>query len=284
MTPTMIRTFFIKKTWRASGRLNSWLRWSGCCLVFLALLSAQQSSCRRKMPGEIIAPATAARSSAFLLQQLEQQQHQQINTLSARASIYAENDAMAVEAYANLIWIRDSVLWLNIKKMGIEAARALITRDSVFIINRLEKTYQIKAIDALQREYSLPEGFPLLQQLILGAAWLVPDLDLQADIKDSLHRLSGSNPQFSTDYRLEEGSFVLRREMFLQKRDSRLMAVQFGQFEKLAGAGIFPYIRRIEIFSPESGTIKLDIELSEVEINEAKSYRFEIPSHYRREE
>lgn len=268
-----------------TGRLgNSLLSSTGYFLLLLLFASAQQSSCRRRIPSESIVPATSVRSNSFLLQKLENQDVDKINTLSARATIYAENEGMAVEAYANLIWIRDSVLWLNVKKLGIEAARALITRDSVFILNRLEKTYQVMAIDALQREYSLPEGFPLLQQLLLGSAWLSADMDLQASVKDSLHRLSGSNAQFTADYRLEEGSFVLRKEVFLQKRDSRLLAVQFGQFAKLSGAGIFPYLRRIEMFSPETGNARLDLEFSDVEINEPKSYRFEIPPHYQREE
>lgn len=270
---------------RASGKSNARLfRMANYALLFLITISAQQSSCRRHMPSETLVAATQPQSAAFLINQLDQQRSYKIQTLSARATIYAENEGMAVEAYANLIWIRDSVLWLNVKKLGIEAARALITRDSVFIINRLEKTYSAQSIDALQREYSLPEGFDLLQQLIVGSAWRPSELELQADIKDSLHRLSGSNAQFTADYRLEEGSYVLRREMFLQKRDARLLHVEFGRFDKLAGAGIFPYLRRIEVFSPESGTLRLELQLSDVKINEPKSYRFEIPSHYKREE
>lgn len=246
------------------------------------LISAQQSSCKRKLPQEQIIPATTARSEPFLKEQLHRKIFEDWESLSARAKIYTESSVLTTEAYANLIWIRDSALWLNVKKLGIEAVRALVTRDSIFVINRLDKTYQAQAIESLQREYSLPDGFPFLQQFLLSKAWLAEDIDLRADIQDSLHRLSGSNSRFAVDYRIEEGSFVLRRETFVQQRDSRILSLLFGGFDRLQGAGIFPYIRRIEAFSPETGSVSLDLEFTDIEINVPKSYRFEVPDHYTR--
>lgn len=255
--------------------------WGGLLLLFMG---AKQTGCSRKIPGDTIVPATSVRSSDFLFKQLEQRKPPEIESLAARAKIYAEGDGMAVEASANLIWIRDSVLWMNVKKLGIEAARVLVTRDSVFILNRLDKTFEARAMASLQREYSLPEGFPFLQYFLLASAWLPADMAFQADIKDDLHRLSGSNHMLAADYRLEEGSFVLRRETFVQQRDSRILSLQFGGFEKLSGAGIFPYIRRIEAFSPETGALNLDLVLTDIETNVPKSYRFDIPAHYQRME
>lgn len=257
-------------------------RIAGLMLLLFLFLAAQQNSCRRQLSDERIQPAVTPRSSDFLLRRLAENRQENIRTLSAHAKIYAESDGMAVEAQANLIWIRDSVLWLNVKKLGVEAARALISRDSVIILNRLDNTYVQSDFTTLQHNYSLPDGFPFLQDLLLSAAWFSPDLSLEADIRDSLHRLSGSNPLFSAEYRIEEGAFVLRQETFIQPRDSRILTLQYGEFKKLNGAGLFPYIRRIQVFSPESGALRLDIEFTAIEVNVPKSYRFEIPAHYER--
>lgn len=254
--------------------------------LLLLFSSAQQTGCRRKTSasGEGMVPATTNRSSDYLIKQLRKKNLDEIKTLTARAKIYAQGEGMAIEANANLVWIRDSALWVNVKKLGIEAARALVTRDSVFMINRLESTYSAQDVSALQRQFSLPEGFPLLQHLVLASAWLSPDMLLQADIKDSLHRLSGANNQYSIDYRIEEGSYHLRRETFVQQRDARILTLEFDQFKKLPGAGVFPYLRRIEAFSPDNGTVHLEIEFTDVEFNAPASFRFEIPAHYRRAE
>lgn len=253
--------------------------------LFLFFISAQQTGCRKKnISDDEVVPATTTRSSDFLVKQLRKKNLDEMHSLTARAKVFAEGDGMAIEANANFVWIRDSALWVNVKKLGIEAVRALVTRDSVFIINRLENTYTAKDLGSLQRQYSLPEGFPLLQQLMLASAWLTPDMLLQSDIKDSLHRLIGANNQYSIDYRIEEGSYHLRSETFVQQRDARILTLKFDQFKKLPGAGVFPYLRRIEAFSPDNGAVNLEIEFTDVEFNTPATFRFDIPAHYRRAE
>src|SRR5690606_1391550 len=128
-------------------------------------------------------PATEVRSAGFLVEKLKNRDVSGIKTLTARAEIFAEGEGRSVAANANIIWIRDSVLWVNVKKLGVEAARALVTKDSIYLINRLDKTYSIKGLESLQKQYSLPAGFALLQDAVLASAWFFPDIDLQSDIK-----------------------------------------------------------------------------------------------------
>ncbi len=229
-------------------------------------------------------PATTVRSSDFLIRQLQKKNLDKVETLSARARVYVDNGGINMEANANLIWIRDSILWVNVKKLGIEAVRALVTRDSVFVLNRLERSYSANSLQALERQYSLPEGFPLLQHLVLASAWISPEIALQSDIKENLHRLAGSNHRYTVDYRIEEGTYRLRQQVFVQQPDARVLNLQFDEFKKLPGACTFPYLRRIEAFSPEYGMVHVEIEFSDVEINVPKPYRFDIPAHYQRTE
>lgn len=249
-------------------------------LLLLFCLSAKDSGCRRREPAKPAAPATQTRPADFLLRKLNSRDLSGIKALSARAQIYAEGGGQSVSANANIIWIRDSILWVNIRKLGIEAARALITKDSIFLINRLDKTYSARGLESLQKQYSLPEGFPLLQQVVLASAWFFPDILLQSDIRDELHRLSGANGSHGVEYRLEEGSFALRTETFVQPKDARTLTLGFGDYKKLPGAGLFPYLRSIEAYSPETGAVRLELELSDIDIESPKNYRFEIPGHY----
>jgi len=250
--------------------------------ALLFCLSAKDSGCSRKNMSGPATPATEARSPDFLLEKLKNRDLSEVHTLTARANIFAEGEGQSVAANANIIWIRDSVLWVNVKKLGIEAMRALVTKDSVYLINRLDKTYSVRGLGSLQRQYSLPEGFPLLQTAVLASAWFFPDISLQSDIKEELHRLSGSSEHSGAEYRLEEGSFYLRSETFVQQRDARSLTLGFGEYKKLPGAGLFPYLRSIEAYSPETGALRLEFELSDVEVNIPKNYKFEIPEHYER--
>ena len=254
----------------------------GILLMALLFLSASDTGCKRKGPSGPARPATEVRSAGFLTSKLKEHDVSGIKILSAHAEIFAEGQGQSVAANANIIWIRDSVLWVNVKKFGVEAARALVTKDSVYLINRLDKTYSIKGLESLQRLYSLPAGFSLLQDAVLASAWFFPDISLQSDIKEDLHRLTGSNGRSGAEYRLEEGTFILRSESFVQQRDAQVVTLGFNGYKKLAGAGMFPYLRSIEAYSPETGALRLDLELSNVEVNVPKNYRFEIPEHYER--
>ncbi|MFN0173246.1 MAG: DUF4292 domain-containing protein [Saprospiraceae bacterium] len=247
----------------------------------LMLLSAKETGCRRSPNFVETRPATEVRSQEFLKKKLRNNEHPNLNFVNAQAKVFMESDGQSMGATANIIWIRDSVIWLNIKKFGLEAARVLVTRDSVFVLNRLEKTYTSREFESLQRQYSLPAGFDLVQSLLLASPWFFSDMTLDSGIKDGLHRLSGSNGRFAADYQMEEPSFWLRQEIFFQPRDARNLSVQFENYKKTELAGWFPYLRSIEAHSPESGDLRLSIELNDVEFNVPKSFRFEIPKHYK---
>lgn len=249
---------------------------------FLALTSAKESGCKRRSGADGESKATSPRSVDFLRKKLLQQDHTQLQQLNAQAQVYVEGNGQSIAASANIIWIRDSVLWLNIRKFGLEAVRALVTKDSVFVLNRLDKTYSARGLESLQRQYSLPAGFELMQSMLLAAAWVIPDVPLESDVKDGYHRLSGSNGRTAADYRLADEHFWLRQEIFLQPRDAQTMSVLFENYKKTDVTGWFPYLRTLEAYSPDNGNLKLSIELHDVEFNVPKSYRFEIPQHYER--
>lgn len=247
----------------------------------LFLLGAADGGCRRQSPSEVVRPAGEPRSAVFLLEKLHRNEMAGVNTFSARADIFASGNGESVNANANILWIRDSVLWLNVRKFGIEAIRALVTRDSVFVLDRLNDTYTAQGLDALQRAYGLPGGFGLLEHLVLGTAWLPSDASWQAGVQDGLHRLAGANGRFTADYRVEESGWRLRHVSFLEKMDARSLNLDFERFKKLDGAPAgFPYLRRIAAYSPEGGALQLELEFSDVQINVPKAYRFEIPAHY----
>lgn len=254
-------------------------------LLSFALISAHDSGCRQK-PLSDATPrvATQVRPAPFLVEKLRSHDLGDVKTLSASARIFYEGNGQSISANANLVWVRDSVLWLNVKKLGIEAIRALVTPDSVWVINRLDKTYAAHSIESLQRQYGLPGGFAAVQHTLLGSAWLLPGLDLRADLADGQHRLSGADGIFGAEYYLDEGAFRLRRESFFQKKEARNAVFTFEDYKKLPHAGHFPYLRRVEAAAPESGNTRLEIELSNVEINVPKTWRFEIPAHYERME
>ena len=63
---------------------------------------------------------------------------------------------------------RDSIIWVTAGLLGVEGVRAVLTRDSVRVINKLEKTYFTGGYDYLSKLLNVPVSFAQMQALVLG--------------------------------------------------------------------------------------------------------------------
>jgi hypothetical protein len=91
-------------------------------------------------------------------------------TFTSKVNIdYRGSDGKNYNLNANLRMQRDSAIWISVNAvLGIEALRVLITKDSVKLIDKLNKTYQAHSISYLQTTTALPLDLPTLQDLIIG--------------------------------------------------------------------------------------------------------------------
>lgn len=118
-------------------------------------------------PVETIEPDTAETISSVLnkINKID------YKTFSAKAEVdYSENsNNNSFDAKINMY--KDSMIWVSITgPLGIEVARALITKDSVKVMNKLNRDYIIRRIDYLQNQLGLPLSLSALQDLLVGNA------------------------------------------------------------------------------------------------------------------
>ncbi len=63
---------------------------------------------------------------------------------------------------------KDSIVWLSVTAtMGVEVLRAKVSNDSVWMLNRMEKTYLAEPLDSLAIQLGMPLSLPWLQNLLL---------------------------------------------------------------------------------------------------------------------
>ena len=84
--------------------------------------------------------------------------------ISAESSIGDKSNSFS----ANLRIRTDSVIWLSISSLGIEAARIIITRDSVKVVDRINSKYELADFSYINRVFQLATNFDMLQSLLLG--------------------------------------------------------------------------------------------------------------------
>jgi len=89
--------------------------------------------------------------------------------ISMRGDIEANFTGDNVRAKYTMRLKRDSVLWMSINGFGIEAIRIKANPDSVRILNRIERTYQILSFKDFAASVHAPVNFTLFQSAVLGS-------------------------------------------------------------------------------------------------------------------
>ena len=131
-------------------------------IAFLVLLLAVTSCASRK---KTVAPTPP----------------QSFEWLTSNLDIQAEGNGMAFDDLSGQLRIRkDSLVWLSITAtMGVEVLRAKVNNDSVWILNRLEKTYLAEPLDTVSAQLGLPLSLPLVQTLLLDNNEGLPPVENQ---------------------------------------------------------------------------------------------------------
>ena len=108
-------------------------------------------------------------------------QPQAFEWLTANLSIQAEdNDVLFDDLSGQLRMRKDSLVWLSVTAtMGVEVMRAKVSSDSVWIVNRLEKTYLAEPLDTVSAQLGMPFSLPWIQTLLLDNNEGLPPVENQ---------------------------------------------------------------------------------------------------------
>ena len=251
-------------------------------LIITIVIGLSSTSCRSKKNPDGSA-AVKSKSAKFLVKKIEQDKID-VKWLDAKAKIDFKTDDIAQSATLYIRMCKDSAIWMVGKKFGFEGVRALVTPDSVFMLDRLQNQYRVSDMSLIQNQFSLPLSFYDLQDIILGNLILVPDTkSLSTAIDQKQYHLSEKEAgEMTKDYWLNGYSYSPERMRFTMPAQNRAALIENGDHRKIDGAGLFSHDRYLNFRSPETGEVILDMEFTKVAVNEPVSLKFEVPSHYER--
>lgn len=133
-------------------------------IAFLVLLLATTSCASRK---KTVAPV----------------QPQAFEWLTANMTIQAEVNGQSYNDLSGQLRMRkDSLIWVSVTAtMGVEVLRAKVSNDSVWLLNRLEKTYLAEHVDSLDQQIGPLFGLrlPFVQFVLLDNIEGIPPVENQ---------------------------------------------------------------------------------------------------------
>lgn len=204
-------------------------------------------------------------------------------TFSAKINVdYQGSDGKKYDVNAFVRMKKDSIIWISINGLlGIEGMRVLIDKDSVRILNKLDKEYQVRAISYLQELASLPLDLATFQDIIIGnPVFLDTSIVSFTTNGNSITMLSygewfkhlitmNNNDHLVLNSKLDDADVLRNRTCYLGYSD----------YENKKGQN-FSTTRVISV----TEKTKLDIKLNfkQYEFNEMLTFPFSIPKNYRK--
>ena len=106
---------------------------------------------------------------------------QSFEWLTAKFDIQVEGSGLSFDDLSGQLRMRkDSLVWLSVTAtMGVEVFRAKLSHDSVWILNRMEKTYLAEPLDTVSIQLGIPLSLPLVQTLLLDNNEGIPPVENQ---------------------------------------------------------------------------------------------------------
>ncbi|MCI5080833.1 MAG: DUF4292 domain-containing protein [Saprospiraceae bacterium] len=221
------------------------------------------------------------KDSDYLLNQLLEKELD-FEWFSAKARISYQDDAQGITVSSTIRMKKDSLVWLNVKKLGFEIARVLITPDSVHVMDRFNKEYYVEGIDYVEKMYNIPSDLGTIQNMLMGKAIVLTKENLKTRLDTDAYFISGQNQQLENQFWLGSTDLLLQRTLLKDKNAARTIRLDYQEYGELDDARKFSYLRKLNMDSQETGRVDVEINFSNVEINVPKQIRFEVPSRYTR--
>jgi hypothetical protein len=178
----------------------------------------------------------------------------------------------------NVRILRDSVIWMQISKLGFEVGRMLVTPDSAFFINRLEHSYgKYRAKDFL-REYNVPADFEMFSKVFTAGAYIpsqATEIEEEDDGSIIVYGSAGVTAQHWFDANMLSKSFIT------DDTDHEWTA-EYSAYQKANTGQQFPYKRSNVVMINGQANV-FDLEYSSVELDVPQQFPFSIPSHYEKQ-
>jgi hypothetical protein len=184
---------------------------------------------------------------------------------------------------------KDSLIWASMTgPVGIEGVRVKILRDSVWIINRIEKSFMATNFDTLSRMLNFKVDFEMLQAIILGNMPITDYDSNSVSNEGNFIRIRQKAREIEIDNYLNPQSRKLEQLKLFDPKTQNILNLLYQSFVDHQGV-LFPHSSKITVKytnkdSQKIEDTKIDIDYSEVEFtDQALAFPFNIPEKYRRQ-
>lgn len=216
------------------------------------------------------------------------------DTYNSKANIKVSTATESLSFKANIRMVRDSVIWTSISPgLGIEIVRVCITPDSIFMMNRLEKTYMEKGYAEISQLIKAELTFDDLQSIL----WSEP---FERNAEQAIVQKGDKGPYVSnfsekSVKRISKGreeanelfwSMVIGQNNLLKCQEiknlnqNQSLEVNYTEFGNDEALGLWVKSMEIHTQTSEKDQQAVEIKWGKPTINKSLNLRYSVPNNY----
>jgi uncharacterized protein YfkK (UPF0435 family) len=206
--------------------------------------------------------------------------------MMSKAKISFKDEEMDINATANIRICKDSIIWISVTPaLGIEASRCLITRDSVFLIDRINNQFHRYDYKSLAQKINIDLTYSMLEAMLLG------NLPVKKSSQDKLSKvpqgdfylLQQKYAKMDIDNYVKLSSMKLELLQLRESLSNKELKINYTNFG-LVDSTAFAFNNLINLTYRENASLKstsiaiqyIKVELPEKELN----FPFNVPPKY----
>ncbi len=211
-------------------------------------------------------------------------------TLSAKFSTKFKTDKSSMSLKGNLKIIKDSVIWISLSPgFGIEAARLICTRDSVFLIERLKKQVTKAKYDIFSKKMKLAVDYNSFESMLTNRFFVFPNVkDLKTAFSKEFNysddneviTINRTNKDLINNLiKISKNNFIVSNCLINDVKNKRNLNITYktGSFE---GVKNFPEDVDIKSVAGKN-SLTANLHYKKVVINNDLRISYNVPSSYK---
>ncbi len=167
---------------------------------------------------------------------------------------------------------KDSVIWISVTMPIVgELFRGILTKDSVYLLNRKNSTYIIEPSSYLDNYFSSASHLNLFQEIVSSSITLDSNI-IKTSNNNSQYVLRDNNFQYTVD---PINFRVIALQLFSPAKDT--LSLEYKNYSESNGF-IFP--KQLEITIPFDQEYSFILNYNKLTFNKPQKFPFNIPKNY----
>lgn len=207
----------------------------------------------------------------------------QFKTFSAKIKVeYEDSKGKQPNITAYVRILKDSLIWISgyATVFNIEAFRVLINKDSVFVLDKINKEAKRRSMDYLQEITQIPFDLNTLQNLFVGNPVFLEDSVISYKETEAKILLATIGKYFKHLITLNKDDRLLGHSKLddVDVSRNRTADITYGDYENNNGV---PFSTYREITVSEKNKLDIQLNFKQYEFNKDLTISFTIPANYK---